>query len=124
MKDIYKTPIKAGISFLIGICGLIYINNADFPKSTYNPNVKIFSTYTLTDADRDGDVDSIKPKDKKPFVAREMVPYLKNIGGETFIDYMGYLPRPIPSELQDLANGTLNGTQDPKLLESKLKEMN
>ena len=120
MKSQYSTVLKASIPLALFIAGGIYLRNTLVPKSDYNPRFIETPSCILTDADRDGDVDIIQPKNQPPlrkYVASDMVQFLKD-KGDTFIDYM-HLPAPITSELQDSANKVLKGEESDfeKLLE-------
>ncbi|MDO8563424.1 MAG: hypothetical protein Q7R87_00255 [Nanoarchaeota archaeon] len=122
LDRIDKIPliVRAGVCLGIGIVGMAYLRNSPTPKSDYNPVIVQTSNYTLTDADRDGDVDSIKvPNKPRAYVTPEMVPWFKN-NGDTMIDFM-YQPPAITAAMQKEADLVLNGQKDDSRLIELLK---
>ena len=120
MKKEHSILLRACIPLVVAIGGILYLRNMP-AVSLYKPTEMKTSTYTLIDADSDGDVDAITPKGRPSFVAPDMVQYIKD-NGDTFIDYMGR-PAEIPPHIQESANKTLRGEQDPSQLEKELNDI-
>jgi len=112
---------KRGLVALgFGLVGLGYLAIIPTEKSNYDPLVIKTQNYTLTDADRDGDVDSIAvPNKPRRFVTPNMVGWFKD-HGETFIDFM-YQPPAITPEMQREADLVLHGQKDDSRLRELLK---
>lgn len=83
------------------------------------PRIMTTSNYMLIDADRDGDVDAIIPNGGRPLVVPSMKEYIKE--RDKCFDMYGFSVA-LPEDLQTSATRTLNGVQEPSLLEAQLME--
>jgi hypothetical protein len=117
MRKEYDQILRAGVGFAFAIAGLIYLRSS--PHYAPKPVEMKTSNYTLIDADRDGDIDIIKRKDKRDLIDPTMIPWLKD-HGNTFIDYM-HQPPQITPEMKKIANDIFQGKEDAKKLEALIK---
>src|SRR3989344_364686 len=114
MKENTKILVKASIAFAIGIGGLTYLRCSPTP-ATIEPKVIHVTDYTFKDVDNNGTVDYILGQRGNRYANPDKLPELKK--QDTFIDYMGFTPAPIPADLQEAANEVLNGNPNTSELE-------
>ena len=117
--EYFKRLLIWGIA--VGTLSLLTITCWKTPKvSPYKPTTFQGSTYTLIDADSDGDVDvivdNLKPKVRGQFVAPDMVDWLKTYGqgNYTLLDFMYKSPRITP-DLQNMADSAFRSGDDSEL---------
>ncbi|MBI2004407.1 hypothetical protein HYS72_03000 [Candidatus Pacearchaeota archaeon] len=122
----YLPLLKAGISFALGIAGLIYIKNMpNNQRNEYNPLIKKIDGIEIRDSNRDSiaDVVQIYPEfsqkhniNPEKFISPNIKEYIKI--NESFFDMFG-TAKPLSYDLQNLATSALYG-QKQKELEQKV----
>jgi|SRR3989344_5040321 len=117
MRKEYSILLRTAIPLIVAVGGYYVLSSMPAQKSSYNPEVLQAESYRLVDADRDGDVDLIEPKDRGKLVASDMIDWIRdNVPNQHFISQC----QRITPELQQSANRTLKGLQRESVLEEEL----